>query len=180
MDSEIKNKLQESKDWLQKEYTGIRTGQASPSLLDSIKVDNYGSMTPLNQVGSIGIEDVRTLKITPWDVSIAPAVEQAIRDADLGVSVVTDSAGLRVIFPELTVERRVQLLKLAKTKLEDARITARSARDEEMKIIEKSEKDGDISEDGKFSAKQAVQEAVDKFNLELDALYAQKEVELAK
>ncbi|MCD5381210.1 MAG: ribosome recycling factor [Candidatus Pacebacteria bacterium] len=178
MDTDIKKKLQETKEWLQKEYSGIRTGQASPSLLDAIKVDNYGSMTPINQVGSVGIEDARTLKISPWDVTSAPAIEQAIRDADLGVSVVTDSAGLRVIFPELTVERREQLLKLAKSKLEDARITIRAARDEQMKLIEKSEKDGDISEDEKFGKKQSIQEDVDESNKGLDVLFDQKELEL--
>lgn len=178
MDTDIKKKLQEATEWLQKEYSGIRTGQASPSLLDAIKVDNYGSMTPLNQVGNVGIEDARTLKISPWDVSSVSTIEQAIRDAELGVSVVSDSSGLRVIFPELTSERREQLLKLAKSKLEDARISVRSVRDEYMKMIEKSEKDGDISEDEKFGKKESVQTSVDSTNNELDSLLMKKEQEL--
>lgn len=177
---DINKKLDEAKEWLQKEYTGIRTGQANPSLLDGIKVDNYGAMTPLNQVGNVGAEDARTLRISPWDVTMSQVIEKALIDADLGVSVVTDSSGLRVVFPELTSERRTQLLKLAKSKLEDARITVRSIRDDNMKAIDKSEKDGDISEDEKFAQKEAAQEVIDATNRSLDQLYSQKEQELNK
>jgi ribosome recycling factor len=180
MSTEINKKLQEAKDWLVKEYSGIRTGQANPALLDSIRVESYGVMTQLNQVGSIGVEDARTLRISPWDASQSTAIEKAIREADFGVSIVTDSSGLRVIFPELSVERRAQLIKIAKSKLEDARITVRAIRDDEMKSIDKSEKSGDISEDEKFSKKQTVQEAVDHTNRELDQQYSQKEFELNK
>ncbi|NCT01985.1 ribosome recycling factor [Candidatus Parcubacteria bacterium] len=180
MDTEIKRRLQEAKEWLQKEYSGIRTGQANPGLLDSIRVSSYGSMVPLNQVGSIGIEDARTLRLSLWDGSQVSAVEQAIRDADLGISVVTDSSGIRVIFPELTVERREQLLKLAKSRLEDARIAVRAVRDEIMKTIDKTEKAGEISEDEKFSKKESIQNAIDVINRELDALFVQKEHELKK
>ena len=105
---DIETRGKEIVDWLQNEYAGIRTGQATPALLDSIKVENYGSMMPLNQVGSVGVEDARTLRIAPWDVGSIGAIETAIRDADLGVSVSTDSAGLRVSFPELTSDRRAR------------------------------------------------------------------------
>jgi len=178
MDSDIKKKMQEAKDWLKKEYSGIRTGQANPSLLDSVKVESYGSFMSLNQLGSIGSEDARTLRISPWDNSQTTAIEKAIREADLGISVVTDSTGLRAIFPELTSERREQLMKLAKSKLEDARISVRSVRDEVMKQIDKLEKSGEISEDEKFSKKESVQADVTKTNNELDLLFAQKEQEL--
>ncbi len=180
MDKEITQRLQETKEWLQKEYAGIRTGQANPGLLDNVRVSSYGSFMPLNQVGSIGIEDARTLRLSLWDGSQVSAVEQAIRDADLGVSVVTDSSGVRVIFPELTVERREQLLKLAKSKLEDARIAVRAVRDEVMKFIDKAEKDGDISKDERFAKKDAVQAAVDAVNNELEGLFLKKEQELKK
>ena len=179
MDTNLQQKLQEAKEWLQKEYSGIRTGQASPSLLDSVKVDNYGTMTPLNQIGTVGVEDARTLRISVWDVSQIPTIEQSLRDADLGVSVSTDSAGVRVIFPELTAERREQLMKLAKSKLEDARIRVRSARDESMKVIDKDEKSGDLSEDEKFEKKDIVQTAVDGINKDLESLFDNKEQELS-
>lgn len=175
---ETQTKLNEIKDWLQKEFSGIRTGQASPALLDSVKAESYGSLMPLNQMSSIGIEDARTLRITPWDASQIPTIEKALQEADLGVSVSTDSAGVRAIFPELTVERRAQLQKLAKTKLEEARIRVRSVRDDVMKDIDKQEKNGDISEDERFTKKEAVQDVVDEVNKGLEELYSKKETEL--
>lgn len=177
---DIKDRLTEVKDWLKKEYASIRTGQANPALLDSVRVENYGALIPLNQVGSVGAEDARTLRVSPWDAATIPAIETAIREADLGVSVATDSAGLRVIFPELTAERREQLLKLAKAKLEDARISVRAIRDDVMKEIDRQEKASEISEDDKFSQKETAQNAVDTANKELEALFQQKETELKK
>lgn len=178
MDTELQQKLQETKEWLKQEYLGIRTGQASPALLDSVKVQNYGSLVPLNQVGTIGVEDARTLRISAWDTSLIPAIEQSIHDANLGVSLATDSSGLRVVFPELTAERREQLLKLSKSKLEDARITVRSSRDEAMKEIEKAGKDGDLSEDEIFIKKESIQAEIEKTNKDLEALFTAKEKEL--
>lgn len=175
---EFEKKVKDVVQWLQQEYVTIRTGQATPALLDGIKVESYGSMMPLNQVGSIGAEDARTLRVSPWDVGQVSAIESAIRDADLGVSVATDSSGLRVIFPELTSERRVQLIKLAKSKLEDARVSVRAARDEVMKDIEKQLKDGEITEDDKFTMKETVQKKVDAVNNELESLYDAKEAEV--
>lgn len=166
--------------WLNNEYTGIRTGQATPALLDNIKVESYGSMMPLNQVGSVGIEDARTLRISLWDASGVAAVERSLREADLGISVSTDSSGLRVIFPELTSERRVQLIKLAKSKLEDSRVSVRSARDEIMKDFDKQQKEGEISEDDKFIKRETVQKKIEAVNQQLEALYYKKEAEVSK
>ena len=178
METDFNTKLKEAETWLQKEYAGIRTGQASPMLLDGIKVESYGSLVPLNQVGNIGIEDARTLRVSLWDSSQVAAVEQALTEADLGVSVASDSSGVRVIFPELTAERRTQLLKLAKEKLEEARIRIRTARDDEMKVIDKSQKDGDRSEDEAFTEKESIQKQVEAANQALDTLFKQKETEL--
>jgi ribosome recycling factor len=166
--------------WLQQEFSGIRTGQASPALLDSVRVENYGSKMPINQVASVGIEDARTLRVSPWDASLVSKIESAIRDADLGVSLASDSSGLRVIFPELTSERRVQLLKLAGQKLEDARISVRGARDEAMKALDKQEKDGELSKDAHFAAKEKIQKHVDTTNRQLESLFDAKEAELNK
>ncbi len=176
----VSEKLKEVDVWLQKEYSGIRTGQASPMLLDAVKVESYGSFMPINQVGSINIEDARTLRISVWDKSAVSAIEKAIREANLGISTVSDSDGVRVIFPELTSERRVQLMKLAKAKLEDARISVRGVRDEIMKSLDKQQKDGDISEDERFSQKEKVQAQVDATNRTLEALFDKKEAELQK
>jgi len=175
----IKTKLTESVQWLQKEFAAIRSGQASPALLDGISVESYGAHMPMNQVSTVGVEDARTLRISPFDISQVSAIEQAIQEANLGVSLASDSAGVRVIFPELTADRRVQLQKLAKAKLEDARIAVRAIRDDAMKLIEKNEKAGDISEDEKYDQKEQVQKAVEATNGTLEGLYTKKEVELA-
>lgn len=180
MSLEIKKRLDEVVVWLQKEYIGIRTGQANPSLLDSVKVESYGTYMSIQQLGSVGIEDARTLRVSVWDASQVSAVEKAIRDADLGVSVVGDSSGLRVIFPELTSERRVQLLKLAKSKLEDGRISVRAVRDEEMKELERAFKAAEFGEDEKFTRKEQIQKNVEETNNKLESLFNNKERELNK
>lgn len=175
-----KQKLTEVADWLSREFASIRTGQATPGLLDGIKVETYGTHMQINQLGTVGVEDARTLRIATWDASQVGPIEKAIRDADLGVSVMTDSDGLRVAFPELTAERREQLTKLAKQKLEDARIAVRSVRDDVMKEIESSFKAGDLSEDEKFTRREEVQKLVDAANRDLETLFSQKETELQK
>jgi ribosome recycling factor len=143
-------------------------------------VESYGSVMSLNQMASVGVEDARTLRISVWDNSVIAAIERSIREADLGVSTVTDSTGIRVIFPELTAERRVQLLKLAKNKLEESRIAVRAIRDEAMKTIEKQQKDGELSEDEKFTLKDKIQSLVDKTNQALETQFLKKEAELQK
>lgn len=179
MSFDIKSRLDEVAVWLQKEFSGIRTGQANPALLDSVSVEAYGTRMRIEQIGSVSSEDARTLRVSVWDAGQVVALEKAIREADLGVSVVTDSSGLRVIFPELTSERRVQLQKLAKSKLEDSRVSVRGVRDEAMKELERAFKASEISEDEKFSNKEAIQKAVDDANAKLESLFAAKEKELA-
>jgi ribosome recycling factor len=180
MSPETKKRLEEVLVWLQKEFASIRTGQASPSLLDGVKVEAYGSYMSIQQVGSVSIEDARTLRVSVWDSSQVSALEKAVRDADLGVSVVGDGAGLRVIFPELTSERRVQLVKLAKSKLEDARIAVKAVRDEAMKELERAFKASEFGEDEKFTRKEAIQKSVEDTNLKLESLCGAKERELAQ
>ncbi len=175
---EIQSRLKGVEEWLTKEFSGIRTGQAAPALLDNIKVDNYGALSPINQVGSVSIEDARTLRVSPWDASAIAGIERAIQEADLGVSVATDSAGLRIIFPELTADRRTQLLKLAKQKMEDARISARGVRDDAMKALDAEQKNGDISEDEKFTKKEAIQKMIDATNRVLENMFTKKENEV--
>lgn len=167
-------------EWLRQEFTSIRTGQAAPALLDNVKVENYGAMMPINQVASVNVEDARTLRVGPWDAGIIKAIETAITDADLGVSVATDSSGLRVVFPELTADRRTQLLKLAKQKHEESRVSVRSARDEGMKDIEQREKDGEFGEDKKFVLKEELQKKVDAINTSLDTILKEKEAEISQ
>ncbi len=166
--------------WLIREYTGIRTGRATPALLDIVQVESYGARVPINQIGSVNIEDARTLRIVTWDPSSIKAVERAITEADLGISVAVDSSGLRVLFPELTSERREQLLRLAKMKLEEARVSLRGARDEVMKDIDVKEKEGSMSKDERFAAKEELQKRVDSTNQELNSVFEQKETEISQ
>lgn len=180
MDQTYETRLKEVILWLQKEFSTIRTGQATPTLLDSIKVESYGSFMPLQQVGSMSVEDARSLRISVWDASVIPAVERAIRDSDLGVSVSSDSSGVRVSFPDLTTERRMQLVKIAKSKLEEARVTVRSVRDDVMKEIDAALKASEIGEDEKFTKRDAVQKNVDITNRTLEAYFEKKEAEISK
>lgn len=180
MDDTYQNRLNEVIAWLQKEFVGIRTGQATPALLDSVKVETYGTYMPIQQLGSVGIEDARTLRIVPWDNSQVPAIERSIRDADLGVSVSSDSSGLRVSFPDLTAERRTQLVKIAKSKLEEARVAVRAVRDDVMKKIDAAQKAGEMGEDEKFTRRDAVQKSVDTTNRTLEVVFEKKEIEISK
>ena len=176
---DFENRTKDIASWLQQEFSGIRTGQAAPAILDSVRVESYGTKVPINQTASISIEDARTLRISPWDTGQIKAIETAVREADLGVSVSTDSAGLRISFPELTSERRTQLLKLAGQKLEDARISVRGARDEVMKDLDKQEKGGEISKDQHFATKEKIQKQVEAINKKLEEMFERKEAEIS-
>lgn len=168
----------ETVEWLTKEFSGIRTGRATPAILDGISVESYGTRMSLREIGSVGAEDARTLRISLWDSSQVKSVEKAIIDANLGLSVVTDDKGIRVVFPELTAERREQLTKLAKGKLEDARVAIRKARDEANKELDGAKKAGEMGEDDAFRAKADLQKRVDEANNALEALFEKKESEL--
>jgi ribosome recycling factor len=176
--TKLKNKIKETEDWMKKEYTGIRTGMASPQLLDSVVVESYGQRMPLNQVGSVSIADPKSLMVTPWDASQVKAVEKAITLANLGVSLKTDEKGVRVFFPELTSERREILMKIAKEKQEEAKITLRGIRDETVKDIENKEKEGGMGEDEKFRFKAEMQKLVDAGNAALEVVFVKKEKEI--
>ncbi|MEX0935195.1 MAG: ribosome recycling factor [Candidatus Paceibacterota bacterium] len=176
--SEFKKQINETRDWLANEFSSIRTGQASVGFLDGIKIDSYGTTTPLSQVASLSTEDARTIRISPWDTSQISDIEKAIVDAGLGVSVSTDEKGLRVNFPQLTEETRGEILKVAKGKYEEARVALRTARDEVWSDIQEKEREGDISEDDKFRLKEEMQKIVDEGNKTLDILFEKKEKEI--
>jgi len=178
--SDLKQKIKDTEEWLSREFSGVRTGRATPVLLDMVFVDAYGSKMPIQQVGSVSVEDARTLRISPWDSSLVKEVEKAILLADLGVGVATDDAGLRVSFPELTGERRIQLMKIAKDKLEQARVALRSERETTKNDITKSEKEGEIGEDEKFRYMEEMQKFVDEGNRKLEELFEKKEKEIAE
>jgi len=178
--SQFKQKSAEISEWLSREFSGIRTGRASPAILDGVLVEAYGSQMPINQVATIAAEDARMIRISPWDSSQIKAVEKAIIASGLGLSVTVDGTGLRVIFPELTADRRVALLKIAKQKLEDAKTTLRGERERVIKDIDAQEKSGDISEDEKFRFKTELQKMVDESGRKLEEVFEKKEKEISE
>lgn len=171
-------KVSGAKEWLGKEYRGLRTGRAAPAILDGIVVSAYGSMMSMKQVANIGVEDARTLRINPFDPALVKDIERAIVAANVGVGTVADGAGIRVTFPELTGERRQEFVKLAKAKLEEARTTVRITRDEVWKDVQTREKEGTLTEDDKFVLKDELQKKVDKANEELEETFRKKEEEM--
>jgi len=168
----LKIELKKIEEWLGKEYSQVHTGRATPIVLDSIMVESYGSHMPIKNVAGITIEDPKTLRIAPWDKNQIKSIETAIGEANLGLSVVSDSDGVRVIFPMLTTENRTKLVKVLKEKLEDARISIRKERQIEIDKIE------NLSEDDKKRAKEDIQKCVDKSNQNLETIFAKKENEI--
>lgn len=171
-------KLAAAKEWLAKELRNFRTGRANPAILDSVMASAYGSMTPLKQLAQIGVEDARTIRVQPYDASTLKDVERAITAANLGVGTSSDGQVVRVTFPDLTGERRQELIKMAKAKLEEARATIRVARDEAWKEIQERERDSKITEDDKFSLKDELQKKVDTVNGEFENAFEAKEAEM--
>lgn len=176
--NDFKTKLASISEWLSKELSGVHTGRASIALLDGIRADVYGSAMPLQQVASMTVEDARTIRIAPWDAGSVQAVEKALREANIGVSVVNDGKGIRAIFPELTGETREKYAKVVGKKLEEARISVRTLREETWSDIQKREKDGEMSEDDKFRAKEAMESLVKEANEKLEAAAKRKEEEI--
>ncbi|KND50617.1 MAG: ribosome recycling factor [Parcubacteria bacterium C7867-003] len=178
--NQFKDGVKGVEEWLKKELSSIRTGRANLSILDGVNVEAYGSFMPINQVANLSMEDVRVVRISPWDSSVTKDVEKAIVASDLGLSVTVDDKGLRVIFPELTGERRTALVKLTKQKLEDAKITLRGEREKTIKDIDSKEKAGEISEDEKFRLKAELQKMLDESTRNLELMFEKKEKEISE
>ncbi len=174
----LKTKIQGVEEWLKKEYSVLRTGIASPAILDGVQVEAYGTRMHINQCASIGVEDARVIRVMPYDKSQSKEIEKAITLANLGVSVAVDDKGVRIFFPELTGEKRELLVKSAKLKLEDARVNLRKFRDETVKDIESKEKEGGMGEDDKFRFKAEMQKIIDESNKNLEGLFEKKEKEV--
>lgn len=174
----LKKQIAGAEEWLKKEFQQIRTGQASPAVLDGVKVEVYGAPMALKEVASVIIEGARTLRVAPWDKSQVKDVEKAITVANLGLSVVVDDQGLRVIFPELTSDRRKEVAKAAKDKLEEAKKQMRAHREGVIKDLTTKEKEGGYGKDDIFRLKHETQKMVDDANKKLEELYVKKEKEV--
>jgi ribosome recycling factor len=177
--STLDKNIKDTEEWLTREFSSIRTGRATPAILDIVKVEAYGSRTPLTQIGSVSIEDARTLRVIPWDKTLNKAAEKAIQEADLGVSVATDDQGLRVLFPDLTAERRTLLMRLANEKMEHAKVTLRGHRTDAIKEIDAAEKEGGMGKDEVVRLKEEVQKKIDAGNVALENHAKKKHEEIS-
>ena len=176
--SNFKIELKKVEEFLSKEYSQLNIGRASPMILDSVSVESYGSYVPLKNVASVNIEDPKTLRIAPFDKSQIKMIEKAIVGSNLGLSVATDDLGIRVIFPQLTTDSRKSLVKVLKEKLEEQRIVVRHERESVLSDIEAKEKEGKITEDERFRAKEELQKIVNETNGNLEAIFEKKEREV--
>src|SRR3989344_4039203 len=174
----LKEKILQIEEWLGKELSGIRTGRAAPAILDSVVVDAYGSRMSIRELANVSTEGEKTIRIAPWDSSLSKQIEKAIISSNLGLSVAIDDKGIRIIFPELTGERREQLIKLLKQKLEEARASGRQIREKTWEEIQEKEKEGGMSEDEKFRYKDEMQKYIDETNSKLEEIVIRKEKEI--
>jgi ribosome recycling factor len=171
-------RMKKSLEHLQHELAGIRTGRATPSLLDTVKVDYYGSPMPINQVATVSAPEPRLLVIQPWEKRMIPEIEKAIMNSDLGLNPANDGNLIRVPIPELSEERRQNLVKLVKKFCEDARIAIRNVRRDANEHVKKLEKEHEISEDQSHDALNDIQKLTDKYIAEVDKLLEHKEKEI--
>ena len=171
-------KMNKSYDALLNEYTSIRAGRANPHVLDKIKVDYYGAPTPLQQVANISVPEPRMILIQPWEKSLLKEIEKAILVSDLGINPTNDGNVLRLVFPELTEERRKDLAKDVKKKGEGAKVAIRNIRRDAMDSIKKMEKAGDISEDDLKQGEEKIQKITDKMIEKVDKAIETKTKEI--
>ncbi len=176
--SNFKIEIKKVGDFLSKEYSQLNIGRASPMVLDGVSVEAYGSRVPLKNVASVGIEDPKTLRIVPFDKNQIKEIEKAIATANLGLSVATDDMGIRVIFPQLTTETRQTLVKVLKEKLEEQRVTVRRERERIWDDVQSKQKEGKLTEDEKFKAKDELQKIIDEANRNLEAVFEKKQKEV--
>jgi ribosome recycling factor len=163
---------------LKRELGKVRTGRANPAILENIRVDYYGTLTPINQMAAVAVPDARLITIKPWDKSAMKALEQALVEADLGITPQNDGELIRLPVPALTEERRKEYAKVARNKGEDARIAVRNARRDANEMLKALQKDGDMSEDDSKRALEKVQAETDKAIAKVDEMIAKKEKEI--
>ena len=175
---ETKESMSKTVEALNRELQRIRTGRASLSVLDGIKVDYYGTPTPLNQMATLAVPESRQITIQPWDASVIKDIEKAILKSDLGLTPSNDGKILRISIPPLTEERRKELVKVIHKICEDHKVTVRNIRRDSNELLKSLKKDGDISEDEAFRSQDEVQKITDKFIKRIDECYSEKEKEI--
>jgi ribosome recycling factor len=176
--TEINSKMQKAVEALTRDLATIRTGRASPALVEHIKADLHGILTPINQMASISIPDAKMILIQPWDSSSIRSIEKAILTSDLGLNPISDSRVLRIPIPPLTEERRKELTRAVHKRLEDARIALRNIRREGIEKLRQSEKDKEISQDQCARASEQLQKLTDNFVDKINNVRQTKEKEI--
>ena len=170
------DKMEKSLDVLLDEYASIRAGRANPHVLDRLRIDYYGTPTPIQQVGNVTVPEARMIVIQPWEKSLLKEIEKAILVSDLGINPTNDGNVIRLVFPELTEERRKDLAKDVKKKGEGAKVAVRNIRRDAMDSIKKMEKAGDISEDDLKQGEEKIQKITDKMIEKVDKAIETKEI----
>ena len=173
-----KEKMEKSVVVLKKEFSGLRTGRASVGLVEPVLVDAYGSKVPISQVSNISVPEARLLTVQVWDNSLVSAVENAIRSSNLGLNPMTEGNLIRLPIPDLTEDRRKEIVKLASKYSEESKISVRNIRRDAMDLIKSLEKDKEISQDEMFDFSEQVQILTDKIILRIDEIYSEKEKDI--
>ncbi len=176
--NQIEEKMEKTISILEENFAEIRAGRANPAILNKVKVDYYGVPTPINQVAGISVPEARMIVIQPWDASILKAIEKAILTADIGINPNNDGKLIRLTFPELTEERRKEIVKDIKKLTEEAKIAIRAIRRDGMDLAKKEQKDGNMTEDEEKQAEDKIQKLTDKKVAIIDELSSKKEKDI--
>ncbi len=175
---ETKDRMNKSVQSLEKELSRVRTGRASLSILDPVKVDYYGTLTPLNQMASIAIPESRLITVQPWDVSAIKEVEKGILKANIGLTPASDGKIIRISIPPLTEERRKEIARKVSQTCENFKVAVRNIRRDANEELKSLQKDGDISEDDNFKAQKQIQDITDDYIKKIDKIFTAKEKEI--
>ena len=181
MDSRLQvyeDRMKKAIEYLEGDYNGIRAGRANPHILDKLRVDYYGTPTPIQQVGNVTVPEARIIQIAPWEKSLLKEIEKAILTSDLGINPTNDGNVIRLVFPELTEERRKDLVKDVKKKGEAAKVAVRNIRRDANENLKKMNKAGEISEDDQKDLETKVQKMTDKFIADIDKAVDEKSKEI--
>ena len=171
-------KMDKTLNNLKKEYLGLRTGRASASLLEPVSVDAYGAKVPINQIGNISVPESRLITVQVWDESLIQSVEKAIRNSELGLNPMIEGNNIRVPVPELSQERRIEIVKVASKYSEDAKITVRNIRRDAMDKIKEEERQKIISKDDSFHSSEKIQKITDKYIEKIENIFQDKEKDI--
>ena len=178
--NKIEEKMNKTISVLNEDFSEVRAGRANPAILNKVKVDYYGTPTPINQVAGVSVPEARLIVIQPWDMSILKEIEKAILASDIGITPNNDGKVIRLAFPELNEERRKEIVKEIRKTAEDAKVSIRSIRRDGIDEAKKAQKDGEMTEDDLRNAENQIQKITDKKIEEIDKLLENKEQEIMK